>query len=279
VAVVAIVGGSLIWHQQEGPHYLTGDPSRFAASFDAPSPADSPATRRELDVLLSMQSARTSSQVEAARADRKTEIRRFFGALGLDPQRAKGLRKLDRLADRVEDDVRIHVRAVKNRFRRLRPYEIEPRLEPCIADVKGDLSYPSGHAAYAFAMAGLLSLMVPEREAALQARAEEFARQRMLCGVHFRSDIEAGRLAAERLMQELEQSPGFKAELREATLELRAMLDLPPLDGGPITSVSSARSRRIVSRLRRSSRLSGRVSSHLSAGIPRTCAAARAAPT
>ena len=66
--------------------------------------------------------------------------------------------------------MRIYVRAVKERFRRLRPYEIEPRLQPCIDDVQGDLSYPSGHAAYGYAMAYLLSSLVPERRAGAARR-------------------------------------------------------------------------------------------------------------
>ena len=105
-----------------------------------------------------MQSARTAEQVAAARADRKTEIDQFYGALGIDSDAPPDLPRLRRLAERVEDDVRIYVRAVKDRFRRLRPYEIEPRLQPCIDGVQGDLSYPSGHAAFGYSMAYLLSM-------------------------------------------------------------------------------------------------------------------------
>ena len=70
---------------------------------------------------------------------------------------------LNDLAEQVEDDVRPYVRAAKYRFLRLRPYEIEPRIQPCIDDVRGDLSYPSGHSTYGYVMALMLSDMVPER--------------------------------------------------------------------------------------------------------------------
>ena len=98
-----------------------------------------------------------------ARADRKTRIERFYGVLGFDGNAPPALPRLHRFAGRVEDDVRLYVRAVKDRFRRLRPYEIEPRIEPCINDVRGDLSYPSGHAAFGYSMAYLLSMLVPEK--------------------------------------------------------------------------------------------------------------------
>ena len=129
---------------------------------------------------------------------------------------------LNRLAEQVEDDVRPYVRAAKHRFLRLRPYEIEPRITPCIGDVRGDLSYPSGHSTYGYVMAFLLSDMVPERRAQLMARAQQFAQQRAVCGVHFPSDLEAGRIGAEWLTQKFLASPDYQAASVEARRELRA---------------------------------------------------------
>jgi len=225
LAAAVVVGAAVGWLQQrnDGPHFLKSAPGQFAAQFAAPPGPDAPATRLELDELLAMQAARTAEQVEAARADRKTRIEKFYPALGFGAESPR-LPALGRLAERVEDDVRIYVRAAKDRARRLRPYEIEPRLEPCIDDVRGDLSFPSGHAAYGWSMAYLLTGMVPERSAELRARAEEFARQRMVCGVHFRSDLEAGRIAARKLLAEMELDPTFRAEQSAARAEVRAAL-------------------------------------------------------
>jgi acid phosphatase (class A) len=227
VAATVVVAGIVGWApwRDEGPHYLRSSPQAFAARFAAPPAAGSDETRRELDELLEIQASRTTLQVDAARADRKTRIERFYPALGFgaDPP---PLPRLERLAERVEDDVRIHVRAAKERFRRLRPPEIEPRLEPCIGDVRSDLSFPSGHAAYGWSMAYLLSELVPERSGALQTRAAEFARQRMICGVHYRSDLEAGRVAARLLLAEMAGSAEFRAERAAAAIELRDALAL-----------------------------------------------------
>ena len=128
---------------------------------------------------------------------------------------------------RFEDDVRIYVRAVKDHYRRLRPYEIEPRLEPCIDNVQGDLSYPSGHAAFAWAMAGVLSDLVPERRAALETRAAEFARRRAVCGVHFPSDLAAGKQAAEWVLRAIRMKMEYSIEAAQASVELREALRLP----------------------------------------------------
>lgn len=276
-AGLAIAAAIIAWRQLEGPHYFAGNPDAVAELLDPPSAANSSATRAELDTLLALQSSRTPAQVQSARRDRKKDVERFFGALGLTDAHAADLRGLRRLADRVEDDLRTPVNVAKKRFLRLRPYAIEPRLEPCIRDVREDRSYPSGHAAYGYAMAELLSLMVPERRAELQARAGEFAAQRMMCGVHFPSDLVAGQIAARNVMSSLAAIPSFQADLRGATTELRAALGLAPLpEAGTVPPVSSARSRRSASRLRRNFRHAAHVSCRLSAATPRTCAAARA---
>ena len=224
---LVLAGGAWWWHDDRATRFLPAVDSAFVARFAPPTAADSPGTRRELDMLLAMQAARSPDEIAAAQADRKTEVTRFYGALGLDADDPPKLPRVERLAERVEDDVRIYVRAVKNHYRRLRPYEVEPRLEPCIDDVRGDLSYPSGHAAFAWAMAGVLTDLVPERRAAIEARATEFARQRMVCGVHFPSDLAAGRQAAEWVLQAIRHEMEYSREAAEASVELREALGLP----------------------------------------------------
>jgi acid phosphatase (class A) len=226
VGLLLLTGGIWKWHDDRATRFLPADTTPILALLEAPPAADSPATRAELDELLALQRTRSAADVAAARADRKTRVQRFYGALGLG-ETPPALPRVEKLAELVEDDVRIYVRAIKDKYRRLRPYEIEPRLEPCIDDVQGDLSYPSGHAAFAWAMAGLLSDLVPERRQALQARAAEFARQRMVCGVHFPSDLTAGREAAEWVLASIRSNPKYSIAATEASAELREALGLP----------------------------------------------------
>jgi acid phosphatase (class A) len=221
-------GATNWWSRHHTFHYLDGDTTAFVASFPAPAPPDSAATRAELAELLDLQATRTEAQVAAARADRKKDVARFYGALGLDTQAAAELPKLQALTDEVEADTATYVRAAKDKFRRLRPGEIEPRLKPCIDDVRADLSYPSGHATYGYVVALVLMELVPERQISLARRADEFARQRMVCGVHFRSDLEAGRTGASFLVAAMRASPEYRRDAAAAAAELRKALKLPP---------------------------------------------------
>ena len=223
------------WWPERGQHsYLVADTAEFVAIFAPPPARDSPATRLELDELLELQKTRTTAEVAAARADRKTEIQRFYGALGFPVGADPELPLLLALAAQVEDETRPYVRAAKENFRRLRPYEIEPRMDPCVGNVRGDLSYPSGHANYGYLMAYLLREMVPERDAQLIARADDFARQRLVCGVHFRSDIEAGRKGAQWLSIALHADAGYRKDADAAMAKLRTALHLAPKAPRPL---------------------------------------------
>ena len=68
--------------------------------------------------------------------------------------------------------------------------------------------------------------MVPEKAAALYARGREFGNNRIVLGVHFPSDIEAGRLAATAIAIALMENPAFIKEFDEARAPLRMALGL-----------------------------------------------------
>ncbi len=221
---LALAAGAWVAIEHEPPRFLPADADKFVAIFPPPPARGSREERRELDELLALQRARTAADVEASRDDRRKDVDRFYAALGLDPRNPPRLPKLRSLMEDVEDDVSRYVRAPKKKFARNRPYVVEPAIQPCIGDVAGDRSYPSGHATYGYAVAYLLAEMVPERHAALIERADAFARARMVCGVHFFSDLEAGRLGASWLVAHLLDSPEYQAAAAGARAELREAL-------------------------------------------------------
>jgi len=225
LVLMALVGaGAATWLSRDRPHYLDGDTAPFVAIFPPPPARGSAAERAELDELLALQKSRSAAEVAAAQADRKTELTRFASALGMDADALTRLSQVMRLAQNVEDQVRPYVSAAKRHFRRLRPREIEPAIQTCIGDVAADQSYPSGHSTYGWTMGYLLADLLPERSAQLLARSAEFARQRMVCGVHFPSDLEAGQRGAAWLMEHMHSSPAFLADRDRAAQELRAAL-------------------------------------------------------
>jgi acid phosphatase (class A) len=226
-AVLAIAAGSWFATQRELPHYLPEDTSAFVTSFLPPAPDGSPQTRQELDQLLELQRNRTEESIKAAQDDSHKDVSRFYEALGFDAAHPPDLPHLESLTNAVEKEVGRYVNDAKLHFARDRPYLREPRLKPCIHGVEDHNSFPSGHAAYGYVMAYLLIDMVPERRSQLLRRAGTFAQARATCGVHYPSDLIAGKQAGAWLSQRILTNPDYLRAAEDARHELRAALKLP----------------------------------------------------
>ena len=70
----------------------------------------------------------------------------------------------------------------------------------------------------------LLAEMVPERRDALFARGWAYGEARVISGVHFPSDVEAGRILGTTLVGLMETDARFRADLEASRNELRDVL-------------------------------------------------------
>lgn len=192
-----------------------------------PPAAGSPRARAELDELLRIQAQRTPGEAGLARRDAMRNIFRFADALGDAPGfQAPRLPRTLALFRHLRIDEAAVLGPAKREFARPRPFALEPRLAPIVARPTSG-SYPSGHSTWAYTTALVLADMVPERRAPLLARADQYARNRTVAGVHYPSDVEAGRLAGTALAALLFTCPAFEREEAGARMELRAALRLP----------------------------------------------------
>ncbi|HEY7379273.1 MAG TPA: phosphatase PAP2 family protein [Steroidobacteraceae bacterium] len=222
--------------------YLEGDEPPLARFVPPPPANDSPETRREIDELLQLQRERTPKEVEYARANVAIGIEQFAGVLGNEAEAKKGLPDSVRaLFQATRDDEKKLLDAAKKHFDRPRPIALDPRIKPVLEPIF-NMAYPSGHATWVFMTAVLLADMVPERRAAIWGRAEDFAHQRLVGGVHYRSDIDAGRIAGAVVASYFLESDRYVDAAAKAAADLRAFLKLPPLDNAPPKSVQDASS-------------------------------------
>jgi acid phosphatase (class A) len=90
------------------------------------------------------------------------------------------------------------------------------------ASLRKDGSYPSGHAALGWAWGLVLTEVAPERANALAQRAYAFGQSRVVCGVHWQSDVDTGRLVASVAVAQLHANAEFNAQLAEARKEYLA---------------------------------------------------------
>jgi acid phosphatase (class A) len=115
-------------------------------------------------------------------------------------------------------------RSAKVKYARPRPFLVKDG-PICIAREQWLVdqgAYPSGHAATGWTWGLILSELAPDRSEALMSRARSFGDSRVICGVHYVTDVEAGRAVASATLARLHSDPAFKADLEVARAELAA---------------------------------------------------------
>jgi acid phosphatase (class A) len=114
----------------------------------------------------------------------------------------------------------------KNHYQRTRPFVLNKK-PPCTPDdeehLMKDGSYPSGHTAIGWAWALILSEIAPEQTDAILARGRAFGQSRVICNVHWHSDVVEGRFMGAATVARLHADPAFRAELDAAKAELAAV--------------------------------------------------------
>jgi len=199
--------------------------------FVAPPPADDSAeTRADLDTLIGLQNTRTPEMVANASADIAQDVWRFTNALpaALQPRFDKqALPQVDAFFDRLRSTKSAVIDPPKLYWHRPRPYDLSPQIVPGI-NKEHTLSYPSGHATGGTLMAIVLADMLPEYRDAILRRAVDYARNRSVGGVHYPSDVVAGRIVGTLIAARLQSDEAFLSQFGEVKAALRSQLRLPP---------------------------------------------------
>lgn len=191
----------------------------------SPPPCDSCAqTRVELEELRTLQRNRSDADVAHALQDYKISVARFIEGAGIAFD-AAALDTCMAIFNRLSERTKSAAQNAKNTFCRTRPYNLpDSGLRP-LDEGKSSPSYPSGHTTFGTAVGAVLAQMVPEKRAEFLARAADYGHSRMIAGVHFRSDVEAGKvLGLEVAAGEFASDSEFKKMLPDATKCVRQAL-------------------------------------------------------
>jgi len=122
-------------------------------------------------------------------------------------------------------DAGLSTYGAKDHYQRQRPFAAlkegtcAPASEPALAK---DGSYPSGHAALSWAWALLLAELAPDRANAVLQRGHAFGQSRVVCGVHWQSDVDNGRLMGAAAVARLHADTTFQAQAALARGEIAA---------------------------------------------------------
>ncbi|WP_144769819.1 phosphatase PAP2 family protein [Herbaspirillum sp. SJZ099] len=118
------------------------------------------------------------------------------------------------------------VSSAKKHYRRIRPF-VFYNAHSCTPQRDAKLarggSYPSGHATYGWAIALVLAEINPARQDALLKRGYDYGESRVVCGAHWQSDVEAGRVMGSAIVAALHGNQEFMAALAAAKQEFAAI--------------------------------------------------------
>jgi acid phosphatase (class A) len=209
--------------------YLPADAVDYHSVLTGPPAEGSYADRRDVATITSLQTRAGPQRWQTAVDDDAFLFPRFDEAFGapIDREHAP---LLVALLNRVIRDVAAPTFAAKAEYLRARPYQ---RFQ--LSRVCGEASppspdpnpmerssYPSGHAAYGWAVARVLALAAPDRADALLALGRDYGLSREICGMHFPSDVAAGKAVSEAVVRRLMADPAFRADLAAVRAEHRA---------------------------------------------------------
>ncbi len=130
------------------------------------------------------------------------------------------------LLRRVMMDASSSTDHAKKHYSRTRPFAVN-KGPVCPTDegksyLKGG-SYPSGHTSYGWAWALVLTEIAPEQTDAILARGRAFGESRIICNVHWPSDVNEGRTMGAATVARLHADATFVADLEAAKAELAAV--------------------------------------------------------
>ena len=125
-----------------------------------------------------------------------------------------------------EDAGDLGTRDAKDYYNRQRPFSFYNE-GTCNPEQQEELStngsYPSGHTSIGWATALVLAEINPERQDEILKRGFEMGQSRVICGYHYQSDVDAGRLTGAVTVARLHADPGFQKQLEKAKKEFRKL--------------------------------------------------------
>jgi acid phosphatase (class A) len=198
----------------------------LATILPVPPASGSAMEKAEFADLLRIQNSRTPEQVKAAQADDAEEDIFIFRTVLGEGFNAQALPLTAAFSEHVRGDEPIASGELKQLFQRPRPYQVDAEIHPVCKVTTQHNAYPSGHTLSGYLLALTLTQIVPEKEAAILARADDYAHNRLVCGVHTASDLDASRRVAYAMFGSLMQEPKFQQELAAARAETRHQLHL-----------------------------------------------------
>jgi acid phosphatase (class A) len=203
--------------------YLTPGAIDATHLLSAPPVRGSAEDKLDFDNTLAIHTAAPATDIARGQSQNKLTIFHYAPAIGSWFVPGK-FPKTEALFKRVEADTKGITDDAKDFFQRPRPYHVAPNLFPHSIEHEDPkhYSYPSGHSTRGTVFTALLAELLPEHRDALFAAGRDTGWLRVEGGVHYPTDIYAGRVLGQACVRALLKSDAFQRDLAAAREELAA---------------------------------------------------------
>jgi len=191
-----------------------------------PPAAGSPAMALDQAVAqqaLAMQGSTRFAQATHDAQYLPTSAHQFACAAGV-PIDTASTPALYRLLERTQVDFAEANAVAKAKYHRSRPFVVnrQPTCTPADeANLRQNGSYPSGHSALGWGWAMILSEIDAAHADAILARGRSYGESRLICNVHWQSDVVEGRHMAAATVARLHDNAAFRSDLETARNEIK----------------------------------------------------------
>lgn len=204
--------GSLSWIHEKGIAYV------LAAVQPPPAPG-SDKEKADVQAVINAASTRTEDPIRQAVTEPKF-VRGMLASV-IDPNfTPKNYPVTFDFLDRMISDTNSLNAQVQAKYQRPRPYQDHPEVKRLFTVPSS--SYPSGPAATSRMLTLVLSELFGTKGTDLLHRDDILAKEGVIAGVNYPSDIVAGRALATALMFVLQDNPDFDKDMAKARAEIAA---------------------------------------------------------
>jgi acid phosphatase (class A) len=208
-----------LYAQEKPTHYLPeGQPDVVALLPPPPSPG-SPEQAADMQEVRDVSHAAPSNDVAVAFSEKEFSIFNFTPAIGDFFQPGK-FPKTEAFMHNVQKDGEAVADYSKDIWKRPRPFMIDHTL--ATGKLEKTFSYPSGHSTESMVLALVLADLFPEKRDAIIAEARSIGWHRVEIARHYPTDIYAGRVLAQAIVEQLKKSPDYRRDFAAAQAEIAA---------------------------------------------------------
>jgi len=182
--------------------------------LSGPPAVGSDTEKAEIAKLLEWQAKRTATDIARCKSEETPDPFNFSDVLG-DKFVEKDLPITAKLLKSVQGDVKNITALAKAKWERKRPSYVDDRIHPCVT-IEENGSYPSAHAVRGVVWTRILAEIFPAKKDELLKRGLLMGEDRVISGIHFPSDVDAGQKLGDAIFEKLMADPTFATALQSA---------------------------------------------------------------